>query len=152
MVYLIVVLVIITAMSGGIFKPGDWYETLAKPNWTPPNWAFPVVWTTLYVMIAIAGWLVWREAGMSLAFVLWLLQLVTNFLWSALFFGMRRMDLALLDSLVMWLLIAAFIVLALPLSIWASVLFLPYLVWVSVAAVLNRTVMRMNPDAVTSAR
>lgn len=152
MIYLIVLLVVATAASGGIFKPGQWYEALRKPGWTPPNWVFPVVWTTLYIMIAIAGWLVWEQAGFGLAFILWLLQLVANFLWSALFFGMRRMDLALIDSLLMWVLIAAFIVVALPLSVWAAVLFIPYLAWVTVAAMLNRAVMRLNPETVASTR
>ena len=152
MIYVLVLLVVATAMSGAVFKPGAWYETLEKPGWTPPNWAFPVVWTTLYVMIAIAGWLVWRQAGFSLALVLWFLQLAVNALWSALFFGMRRMDLALIDALVLWLLVAAFILVASPLSVWASVLFLPYLAWVTVAALLNRAVMRLNPETVASAR
>lgn len=147
MIFLLIALVIATGASGAIFKPGEWYETLDKPNWTPPDWAFPVVWMALYIMITIAGWLVWREAGFGVVFVLWLLQLFANALWSALFFGMRRMDLAQIDVAALWLLIAAFIVAALPVSVWASVLFLPYLLWVSIAGVLNWSVWQRNRSA-----
>ncbi len=145
MVFVLILLVIVTAASGAYYKPGEWYETLEKPSWTPPDWAFPVVWTTLYVMIVIAGWLVWREAGLGLAMILWFAQLVLNFLWSMLFFGRRRMDLAFVDAVALWVLVAAFIVAAWPISTWASVLFVPYLVWVTLAAVLNLSVWRLNP-------
>lgn len=142
-----VVLCVATASTGAIFQPGAWYEALEKPSWTPPNWAFPVVWTALYIMIALAGWLVWRQVGFGGAIVFWGLQLVLNGAWSWLFFGRRRMDLALIDVSLLWLSIAAFILLAWPVSVWAGLIFLPYLVWVSIAAMLNLTVWRMNPHA-----
>ena len=142
-----VVAVVLIASTGAIFKPGAWYEGLAKPSWTPPDWAFPVVWSVLYIFIAGAGWLVWREAGWSLALGVWTLQLLLNGAWSWLFFGLRRMDLAFVDVALLWLCIAAFIMLAWPMSTIAALLFLPYLVWVSVAAALNLTVWRMNPFA-----
>lgn len=147
---LIVMIAMVLAMAatGAIFKPGSWYETLAKPSWTPPDWAFPVVWSILYVMIVIAGWLVWKQAGWSAALVVWGVQLIFNGAWSWLFFGMKRMDLAFIDVILLWLGIAAFMVLAWPISPLASLLFLPYLVWVTIAAALNRTVWRMNPNAV----
>lgn len=141
---LCVLAVIAVASTGAIFKPGPWYETLAKPTWTPPDWAFPVVWSILYLFIAIAGWLVWREAGWSLPIAIWLAQLLLNGAWSWLFFGLRRMDLAFVDVTLLWLAIATFIVIAWPLSTTAALLFLPYLVWVSIAAALNLTVWRMN--------
>ena len=78
---LCVLAVIAVASTGAIFKPGPWYETLAKPTWTPPDWAFPVVWSILYLFIAIAGWLVWREAGWSLPIAIWLAQLLLNGAW-----------------------------------------------------------------------
>jgi translocator protein len=142
-----VLLCVATAASGAIFKPGAWYEALAKPSWTPPNWLFPVVWTLLYIMIAIAGWLVWRMSGFGAAMFFWGLQLVLNGAWSWLFFGQRRMDLAMVDVALLWASIAIFILLAWPVSIWAGLLFVPYLVWVSIAAMLNLTVWRMNPQA-----
>lgn len=147
MIYMFIVMVIITASSGAIFKPGEWYQGLKKPAWTPDDWVFPVVWTTLYIMMVISAWLVWRQAGMSVAIALWVLQLLANLLWSALFFGMKRMDLALIDAMILWVLVAAFIVAALPHAVWASVLFIPYLCWVTIAVLLNFTIRRLNPNA-----
>ncbi|WP_349365087.1 MAG: TspO/MBR family protein [Roseitalea porphyridii] len=145
-------LVAVAAASGGIFKPGEWYEGLEKPGWTPPNWAFPVVWTTLYLMIGAAGWIVWRLDGFGIATMLWGAQLVFNAAWSYLFFGIRRMGWALVDSGAMWLTIAAFIVLAWPISVVAALLFVPYLAWVSVAFALNKRVMDLNPEAMAAVR
>ncbi|MTI44872.1 TspO/MBR related protein [Roseibium hamelinense] len=142
------ILVFLTAMSGAVFKPGDWYLSLKKPSWTPPGWAFPLVWTVLYVMIGYSGWLIWSEQGFGLALVFWVLQLALNGAWSWLFFGMKRMDYALIDVCAMWLSIVAYIGAAWPVSTTAALLFLPYLAWVSVAAALNLSVWRLNPDEV----
>jgi len=144
---IIVALVIAAASSGAIFKPGAWYESLEKPSWTPPNWAFPVVWTILYIFIATAGVLVWREAGWSAAIAVWGLQLVLNAAWSGLFFGMKRMDLAFGEVILLFASILAFMALAAPISGLAALLFLPYAAWVATAAFLNLTVWRMNPEA-----
>ncbi|KAB0680432.1 tryptophan-rich sensory protein [Aureimonas leprariae] len=135
------------ATSGGFFRPGEWYERLRKPSWTPPNWAFGAVWSVLYVMIVIAGWLVWRNEPGGPAVWLWGIQLVLNALWSAIFFGMRRIDLAMAEVLLLWLAIAAFIVAAAGISATAAILFVPYLIWVTIAAALNWGVLRMNAAA-----
>ncbi|MEM9121873.1 MAG: TspO/MBR family protein [Pseudomonadota bacterium] len=147
-----IALVFIAALSGAIFRPGDWYEGLRKPSWNPPNWMFPTVWTALYAMIAAAGWIVWQEAGLGLAIGLWGLQLVLNAAWSVFFFGMRRMDLAFFEVCLLWLSIAAFMGVALPISPLAAALFVPYLVWVTIAAALNLSVWRMNPGAEATAQ
>jgi benzodiazapine receptor len=142
-----ILLVVIVAGAGAIFEPGAWYDTLAKPVWTPPNWLFPIAWTILYLMIAVAGWLVWREVGFAaaaLGFVFYFLQLVLNAAWSWLFFGMHRMDLGLADVAGMWLAIAATIVTFYAVRPGAAWLLAPYLVWVSYAAALNLTLWRMN--------
>ena len=141
----IVGLVIAAAATGGVFKPGAWYERLRKPGWTPPNWAFPVVWTVLYAAIAYAGWLVWREAGWSLPIAFWGAQLVFNAAWSWLFFGLRRMEWALADVSLLILSVLGFIVTASAVSQTAAWLFVPYLAWVVTAAALNLRVMQMNP-------
>jgi translocator protein len=142
-----VIIVLAAASSGAIFKPGAWYDGLRKPSWTPPNWAFPVVWTILYLFIGYAGWLVWTEAGWALPVVLWGIQMIANALWSFFFFGIRRMDLALVDVGILWLSIALFILAAWPVAPLASLLFVPYLVWVSAAAMLNHSVRSLNPGA-----
>ena len=140
-----IAIVIAAASSGALFKPGEWYKSLRKPSWTPPNWAFPVVWTILYLFIGYAGWLVWTSVGWSLPMALWGLQIVANALWSYFFFGMRRMDLALMDVAILWVSIALFIVTAWPVAQLASLLFIPYLAWVSAASALNYSVRRLNP-------
>lgn len=140
-----IVLVVATASTGILFQPGAWYKGLSKPGWTPPNWLFGPVWSVLYLMIAVAGWLVWRIEGAGLAMLLWVAQLILNGIWSWLFFGRRRMDLAFVDVVALWLAIAGFILAAWPVSGMAALLFVPYLVWVSIAGALNRAVWRMNP-------
>lgn len=137
-------IVLVAASSGAIFKPGEWYDRLRKPSWTPPDWAFPVAWSVLYFMIAIAGYLVWMVDPTSPAMVLWAAQLVLNAAWSWLFFGRRDMLTALADVMGMWLCILGFIIAAWPIAPTASLLFVPYLIWVSIASALNFTVWRMN--------
>lgn len=140
------------ATSGGYFRPGDWYRDLKKPSWNPPDFLFPIAWTLLYAMMAVAAWLVWERAGWPAAALpigLWIVQLVFNALWSALFFGMKRMDYALVDVVLLWLSIAATIALFWPISTLAGWLMVPYLAWVSFAAFLNLTILRLNPRQVS---
>lgn len=140
----------IAAMSGGIFKPGDWYESLDKPSWQPPKWAFPVVWSILYLLNAIAGWLVWKAIGFSgigtFAMALYVVSLVLNAGWSAIFFGMRRMFFALIEAVFLWLSVALQLVVFLQIDITAGLILIPYVVWVSVAVLLNRTMLKLNPQ------
>jgi tryptophan-rich sensory protein len=139
------------ATTGAVFRPGAWYDQLDKPSWTPPDWAFPVAWTLLYIAIGVAPWLVWREAGFTgaaLPLAVWAVQLLLNAAWSWLFFGLRRMDLAFAEVLALWLSIALMIALFLPVSVTAGLLMIPYLVWTSFAAALNLAVWQRNKDAV----
>jgi translocator protein len=145
---IIAVLVLATASSGALFKPGDWYRSLRRPSWTPPNWAFPLVWSILYIAIGVSGWMVWQAQGVGIAMGLWLAQLVFNAAWSWLFFGRRRMDLAFADICLLFLTILAYMIAAAPVSQTAALLFLPYAAWVATAGTLNRSVWRLNPDAV----
>jgi tryptophan-rich sensory protein len=138
-------LVIAAASTGAIFQPGPWYKSLAKPTWTPPDWLFPVAWTVLYAMIAIAGWLVWRVEGIGPATLVWGAGLALNMAWSWIMFGEKKIGLAFGDLILLWLSIVAFMALAWPLDSTATWLFAPYFVWVSFAGVLNLAVWRMNP-------
>lgn len=145
--FFIAIIVVATAASGAVFKPGEWYDNLDKPTWTPPKLAFPLVWTCLYIMIGYAGWLVW-VTGEAVLFAIWLGQLVLNGAWSWVFFGRHAMRWALVDLLGLLALIVLFIALSwftIPLAAW---LFLPYAAWVCLAGALNWSVLRMNPDAV----
>jgi tryptophan-rich sensory protein len=121
-----------------------WYATLAKPSFNPPNWIFAPVWTTLYILMAIAAWLVWRRGKAGAALALFAIQLSLNCAWSLLFFGLNRIDLALVDII---LLLAAIVATALAFrrhSPAAALLLMPYLAWVSFATVLNFTIWRLN--------
>ena len=137
----------IVALSGALFRPGQWYEGLAKPVWRPPNWLFGPAWAILYITIAVAGWMIWRKvgfAGAGFALAIYGLQLVLNACWSAIFFGLRRMDLAFGEILFLWLSILATILVFYPIDANAALLLVPYLCWVTFASVLNFTIWRMN--------
>lgn len=125
---------------------GTWYQTLNKPSFNPPNWLFAPVWTTLYVMIAIAGWRVWRRVGFTdkRAFAAFAAQLVLNLLWSVLFFGLNRVGLALAELVLLWLSIATTLVLFRRHDKLAAILFAPYLAWVTFAGVLNAAIWTLN--------
>ncbi len=121
-----------------------WYPTIAKPSFNPPNWIFAPVWTTLYILMAVAAWLVWRRGNAGTPLALFGLQLVLNSAWSLLFFGLHRVDLALLDIVLM---LAAIVATALSFrtrSTVAALLLVPYLAWVSFATVLNFAIWRLN--------
>lgn len=123
-----------------------WYNDLHKPTWNPPNWVFGPVWTTLYVMMAIAAWLVWRERGLSsskMPLALFAVQLALNAAWSGLFFGLRNPGLALGEIVLLWSAIVATTVSFARISGWASLL-VPYLGWVSFAVVLNGVIWWAN--------
>lgn len=133
------------AVTGARFLPGEWYQSLAKPAWTPPNSLFPIAWTILYIMIAVAGWLVWQRQGLSTVVMIWLLGLVLNASWSYVMFGRHEIGLALANIAALWLLIVAFIAAAWNVDRTAAYLFVPYLLWVSFASALNAAIWTMNP-------
>jgi tryptophan-rich sensory protein len=122
-----------------------WYPTLTKPTWNPPAWVFAPVWTTLYVLMALAAWRVWRRGAIAKsALQLFIVQLALNVAWSFIFFGARNPGLAFAEIIVLWLAIIATTRAFWRLSQPAGMLMLPYIVWVSFAAVLNFTVWRLN--------
>lgn len=146
MTFLILLLACAAAAATGIlFAPGPWYEGLRKPGFTPPNWVFPVAWTTLYVLIAWAGARLSALPGAGLVMALWAAQIALNTLWTPVFFGAHRMGLGLAVIAVLWLVVACLMVAAFRLDIWAGVMLLPYLVWLTLAAALNLQIWRLNP-------
>lgn len=137
------------ALGGIVTGPaiGDWYPTLAKPAWQPPNWLFGPVWTVLYAMMAVSAWLIWKPIGFKATAVplsLFAIQLALNVAWSWIFFGLRRPDLACLEIVVLWLAIVATMFAFFGRSQLAGWLLVPYLAWVTFAAVLNFTIWRLN--------
>lgn len=129
-------------------KIPTWYAGLAKPGWTPPDALFPIVWTTLYVLMAVALWRLWQLHRPSprrrLAIGLWFVQLALNALWSPVFFGMEAIGAALAVILVLWLAIAAAIWAAARIDHVAAGLLTPYLLWVSYATALNAAILALN--------
>ncbi|GAA5217364.1 TspO/MBR family protein [Corallincola platygyrae] len=127
----------------------SFYGALAQPEWAPPPWLFGPVWTTLYGLMAIAAWLVWRTGGFSanrLALSCFLVQLVLNAIWSWLFFAWQMGAVALADIVVLWLAISATLVLFWRVRPIAGILLVPYLLWVSFAGVLNYALWQLNPQ------
>jgi tryptophan-rich sensory protein len=134
----------LAALSGAFFRPGVWYDNLAKPWWRPPKFLFPPAWTILYITMAISGWLVWKTVGFAAPLAVYFVSLIFNAAWSAFFFGLRRPDLAFLDVVFLWLSIAATIAVFYPVEKPAAYLLLPYLGWVTFAGGLNFTIWQMN--------
>jgi tryptophan-rich sensory protein len=142
-------IVFAAATIGGLFTSASvstWYQTLAKPGFTPPDWIFGVVWTALYAMMGLAAWLVWRQSGRGrrLPLVLFFVQLGLNVAWSGIFFGLRLPGSAFAEIVLLWLAIAATLGAFLRISPAAGLLMIPYLLWVTFAAVLNFGIWRLN--------
>jgi tryptophan-rich sensory protein len=124
----------------------EWYPGLRKPPGTPPSWVFGPVWTALYVLIAVAAWLVWNQygAGARPALLLFFGQLSLNVAWSAIFFGSRKPGLAFAEIVVLWLAVASTAVIFTSLLPVAGILLVPYWLWVTFAAYLNLGIWRLN--------
>ncbi|WP_378941821.1 TspO/MBR family protein [Paracoccus sp. R86501] len=135
------------AATGIIFRPGSWYDGLRKPSFTPPKWAFPVAWSTIYLLSAIAAARVALLPGAGLALALWAAQIALNTLWTPTFFGARRMALAMGVMAVLWVVVAGMVVQFWMIDWRSGLMLLPYLAWLCVAAALNWRVWRDNPNA-----
>lgn len=126
-----------------------WYATLQKPAFTPPNWLFAPVWFFLYLLMGIAAYLVWNKGiqnrGVSIALSIFGIQLVLNIFWSFFFFKLQSPLYGFVEIVILWLAILLTILYFLKISRTASLLLLPYLFWVSFAAVLNFYIMKLNP-------
>lgn len=135
------------ASTGALFPTGPWYEALRKPSWTPPNIAFPIVWTSLYLLMAAAAARVSAFDGAQAGLALWAVQIAFNTLWTPVFFGLRRMRAALLPMAGLWLSVWATMLVFFQVDWVAGLMFVPYAIWVTIAAALNLALVRMNPEA-----
>jgi benzodiazapine receptor len=129
------------------FEPGEWYQTIAKPSWTPPGWLFGPVWGLLYLAMSVSAWLIWRQRStvkVSLPLALYLVQLFLNGLWSWLFFGHQMIGTALVDIIVLTLLIALTAMMFFRIRKAAGIMMLAYFLWVSFATSLNLQIWRLN--------
>ena len=125
-----------------------WYVTLKKPSFNPPNWAFPVAWTVLYIMIAIAAYMVWKQRNRTMTYrttaIIYFVQLLLNFSWSIIFFGMHEIFGALIIIGLLWISIIFNIIYFGKFSKTAAWLLMPYLLWVSFAGLLNLNIYLLN--------
>jgi tryptophan-rich sensory protein len=132
------------ASTGFFFKPGQWYESLVKPGFTPPNWVFPVAWSTIYLLLAWAGYRLTLIPGSQEVLALWAAQIALNTLWTPVFFGAQRIFAGMLILTLLWLVVAVMVVMALQLDVITGLILLPYLGWLCVAAALNFFILRNN--------
>ena len=140
---------IIVAVGGALLTDiSPWYRSIRKPSWQPPDWLFGPAWSLILALASISAYLAWRDSpdrgSRTMVATLFLLNGIANILWSPLFFKLRRPDWALWEVPFLWLSILVPIVLLFPISRTASLLLMPYLAWVSFAAFLNLTIVRLN--------
>ena len=146
--------IFVLGVGGWMTTIGPWYENLIKPTWNPPNWVFGPAWAVILGLAAWSGVLAWTNASdgaerLSIV-ALFGLNIFLHMLWSPLFFNLRRPDWALYEIPFLWLSILALMIGLAPLSSQASWLLLPYLLWVTFAAFLNLTIVRLNAPFGTS--
>ena len=134
------------ATTGAMFKPGAWYMGLRKPFWFPPNWVFPVAWTTLYLVMSYAAMRVAGLSGNGQALAFWAVQIALNTLWTPIFFGLHRMRAAMVVMVLLWLSVAATTYQFFQVDYVAGLLFVPYLIWVCIAFALNASSILLNRE------
>ena len=144
LIYFLLVVIGVGFLLGFLFRPDDFYAGLVKPFFNPPNVVFGPVWTVLYLMIAVAGWRVWRVAPKSIAMLLWGLQMVLNWLWTPIFFMAHNITGALIVILFLLVTILLFIIRAPKHDKIAAWLFIPYALWVGFATILNAAIVILN--------
>lgn len=127
---------------------GSWYTQINRPTWNPPNWLFGPVWTTLYIMMGIALYLVWKSRLntplKSNAILFWSIQMTLNFFWSFIFFNQHLIGFAFVEMVMMWLAILVTIFAFSKINKYAAWLMVPYIAWVSFAGILNFTIWKLN--------
>ena len=146
LVYLAFIILVLGTglLIGASNVPGDWYQSLTKPSFNPPNWLFAPVWSLLYIVIGVVGARTWLPHCRSAAMRLWLAQMLFNFAWSPVFFGLRDPTSAMIIILGLLVSVAGFIVVSWRQDRTAALLFLPYLAWVVFASALNAAILVLN--------
>lgn len=146
-----VVICNLAGIIGSVFTSssvGTWYQTINKPEFTPPGWVIGLVWTVLFTLMGVALYLVWIKGieaeGVKYALLIFGLQLILNILWSFFFFGLRNPFYAFIEIIILWILILATIVSFHRIDLRAALLLAPYILWVSFAAYLNYSIWQLN--------
>ncbi|HSX75124.1 MAG TPA: TspO/MBR family protein [Shinella sp.] len=146
---LVYLVFIILVLGGGLLIgagniPDEWYRSLAKPAFNPPDWVFAPVWSLLYAIIGVVGARTWLALRRSMAMRLWFAQMVFNFAWSPVFFGLHDPTSAMIVILGLLVSVAAFIAVSWRQDRSAALLFAPYLAWVAFATALNAAILLLN--------
>ncbi len=140
--------VLLGGAGGALTKIGEWYRNLKKPSWQPPDWLFGPAWTLILGAAAWAAVLAWEggadDAGRNSVIILYAVNFVCHFLWSPLFFTVKRPDWALIEVVFLWISVLMMLIFLRPLSALASWLIVPYFTWVSFAAILNLKIVQLN--------
>ena len=139
----------VSTIGGAITRTSvsEWYQGLAKPSFTPPDWTFTAVWISLFLLMGVSAWLVWRRTGFAhgaVPLACFAAQLALNLAWSILFFGFRLVDWALFELVVLWILVLMTTVAFYHVSRPAGLLLVPYLLWLFFAIALNASIWRLN--------
>ena len=132
--------------TGSLFPTGDWYKSLNKPSWTPPDWVFPIARLYLYIAMSYSLVRVYGASNNDLFLIFWALQLVFNTLWTPVFFGLHRIKLGFIILLCLWVSVIIMVVLAFYTDLIAGLLLTPYIVWGSYAGVLNFSIIQLNKE------
>lgn len=140
-----ILITFLAPVFGAFSPPGAWYQSLVKPSWNPPAWIFGPVWTSLYLMMATAAWMVWKRIGRGPVLSLYFVQLALNAAWTPMFFGAHEIGAALVIIGCLWGAIFKTLQAFLSVHRPAGLLLVPYLAWVSFATFLNFTLWRLNP-------
>lgn len=146
-----IIICLAAGFIGSLFTttgPDSWYSNINKPSFNPPGWIFGPVWTLLYILMGISLYLVWQKGiadpHVKIALLIFAVQLVLNIMWSILFFGMQSPMLALIEIVLLWVFILLTITHFYPISRTAAYLLIPYILWVSFAAILNFSIFMLN--------
>tara|TARA_Y100001933_G_C18812125_1_gene485503 strand:+ start:134 stop:580 length:447 start_codon:yes stop_codon:yes gene_type:complete len=134
----------VAASTGMLFPTGEWYKSLKKPSWTPPDWLFPIAWTIFYTSLAFSGSRIALIDNNGLAIGFWALHLCINTLWTPVFFGLKKIKIGMFVMILLWISTVFLIFFTFQLDLIAGWVILPYIVWVSYAAALNFSLLLKN--------
>lgn len=133
------------AATGALFPTGEWYKSLDKPIWTPPDWVFPIAWAIFYTVLAIVGARVSNIDGNKYAVAFWSLHIALNTLWTPVVFGARKLKAGMIIIVLLWLASAGTIYHTFVLDRFSGLIIMPYIIWVTFATALNFSLVKRNP-------
>ena len=134
----------VAASTGSLFPTGDWYKSLKKPSWTPPNWLFPIAWTIFYTVLAYTGTRIAVLENNSIAIGFWALHISLNTLWTPVFFGLKKIKIGMVIMSLLWMSTLSLIISIFFIDVFTGWIILPYMFWVTYAAALNLSLLMKN--------